>query len=215
MKVFLLVLVVLLGAAAGEQSWAGQASLVSEAEKAWLVAVWDKISPQYRRFSRKAVPAFVVRAERDLNFFYDSRSHWVVVTTPAVRVFDGKDGEVAFFLSHELGHALVLHEPKASGQLLAFLRSLYYWPKGKQAPLSPKERESLPDMWGLCLMSAAGYNPTDAGAAFGRIMSVRGTGYEGQITWLDVHPSDQRRISLLHRATQKGLVQQCQLLGQG
>lgn len=191
---------------------AGQPRLLSEEQRTWLIGIWDRMSPQYARFTRTPTPAFAVEAKQEINFYYDSKIHTVKVTTPAVALFNGQEGEVAFFLGHELGHALVLREPRSSGVLLEFLRALYYWPKGKKAPLSKKESESLPDMWGLCLMSAAGFNPTDAGAAFGRLGSVAGTGYEGRVTWLDVHPSDQRRISIIHRAMKQGLVQHCQRL---
>jgi predicted Zn-dependent protease len=217
MKKLLMLLVLLLGVLVGEVAWAGQASLVSDAEKQRLSQVWGRVVRQYSRFTRTAVPRLAIwNRPTEVNFFYQSQTHHVLVTTAAMRVFQGQDGEVAFFVGHELGHALVQHEPQQSERLLDFLRSIYLWPKAKGAPLSKREQETLPDMWGLCLMSAAGYNATDAAAGFGRMGMVKGTAYEwaarGQVVarWLDAHPSDQRRISLLSRAASAGLVQHCQ-----
>ena len=210
------VLLVLLVVFAGAEARAGQTSLITQEEKVWLGQVWGRMAPQYRRFTPQPAPVLAVwNRPREVNFFYQPDHHRVLVTTAAMKVFHGQDGEVAFFIGHELGHALVQYAPQQSEKLLDLLRSLYLWPKGKGAPLSKRERETVPDLWGLCLMSAGGYNATDAAAGFGRMGMVNGTVYEwaarGQVVarWLDAHPSDERRISLLRRAASAGLVQHC------
>jgi predicted Zn-dependent protease len=201
--------------------WAQDTVQVSDAERQWLGRIYANVSTQYSKFSQQAKPGIaILNKPGEINFYYEPQTHRVLVTILAVKVFAAKDGEVAFFLGHELGHSLVAKEPAQSAKLLAFLRSLYYIgakdEMSRKAPMSKKESESLPDMWGLCLMSAAGYNPTDPAAGMGRMAVITGTSYEwaagGQILnrWLNEHPADQRRISLLYRAIQAGLHKRCQ-----
>jgi Zn-dependent protease with chaperone function len=146
-----------------------------------------------------------------------SRFALICVPTAFVRFMGSSEGEMAFFYAHEIGHALddtcksdsgraQIAPPTISGELDKLLGG-----SGRNAVVEQRTCEARADEIGFRIFTAAGYNPFDAAAAFGRIEMLLGdtsTGVLGRLAALGSdHPITPDRIrhmrSLLFQALQR------------
>ena len=185
----------------------------------WGREVWERLAPVAAQAGLRPTPRVLVTPKPYPGAWY--HGSWIEVSEGMLQLLDGDGGEMAFVVAHESGHGLQRQNPAGTLVLHDLLQRLYYVrnPLRKRGEVTPKETETLADLWGFCLMAAAGYNFTRAYAFFGRLQGLSGTAWDrwgqGQglakeaKIWKDVHAGDAHRISYLHRAAEHGLPQQC------
>lgn len=148
----------------------------------------------------------------------------ICVPVAMVHFMGDAEGELAFILSHEIGHALDdqcktqqgrLAIAESHGSLGAALGEILGGPKGAYNASSlaqQKACESRADEIGFLIFTKAGYNPFDAAGSFGRIemyMGDTGTGFLDRLNAMTKeHPMTPDRIrhmrELLIRAHANG-----------
>jgi hypothetical protein len=161
-------------------------------------AVVDRIVARLRN-SRLQLPSFQIMVinQAQLNAWADPRRDVVILPVLMVQFLQQDEGELAFVIAHELGHL-----------------------QDKQCPLIAQQNaitiegqkrfcEARADEIGIQYLIAAGYNPYDAAAFFGRMMMFRGnTSLLGNLVerFTSDHPIDMDRIGALRTL----LVRLCQ-----
>jgi predicted Zn-dependent protease len=134
----------------------------------------------------------------------------ICIPVAMVRFMGEAEGEMAFILSHETGHALDVTCKSESGraqigsQTLSGELNKLLGGSGRSPIAEQRVCENRADAIGFALFVAAGYNPFDAAGAFGRLeMYLGDTGILSRLASLaNDHPMTQDRIAhmrvLLH-----------------
>ena len=132
------------------------------------------------------------------------RSALICIPTAIVRFMGDSEGEMAFIYAHELGHALddpcksgtgraQIAPPTISGAIDKLLGG-----SGRNPIVEQRACESRADEIGFTIFTAAGYNPFDAAAGFGRLEMLVGdtsTGVFGRLAAMGSdHPITPDRI---------------------
>lgn len=151
----------------------------------------------------------------------------ICVPNAMVRFMGDGDGELAFIVAHELGHAVDdvcktaegrLAIANSRGSLGALFGGLIGGQQGAIASSQISQQrgcESRADEIGFNIFTAAGYNPFDAAGAFGRLEMYMGDTHTGVLARLNSlssnHPMTPDRIShmravLIHHEMQAAAV---------
>lgn len=141
----------------------------------------------------------------------DSTRYLVCVPVPMVHFMGEAEGELAFVVAHEIGHALDdvcrtrrgrLAVARSEGSLGAALGQLLGGDRAAfkySALAQQKGCEERADEIGFLIFTAAGYNPFDAAGSFGRLEMYTGdtdTGILGHLQNLaSDHPMTPERIA--------------------
>lgn len=129
----------------------------------------------------------------------------ICIPTAMVRFMGDSEGEMAFILAHETGHALdgackssagraTITPPTLSGEIDRLLGG-----SGRNLLAEQRTCESRADTIGFAMFTAAGYSPFDAAGAFGRLEMYLGdysTGILARVIALGKsHPMTPDRIA--------------------
>jgi predicted Zn-dependent protease len=107
--------------------------------------------------------------------------------------FMGSEGEFAFLVSHEIGHAVddACKTPPRTGRLASVRRrSRLDVLLGGNRVAAQRKCETRADAIGFNIFRAAGYNPFDAAGAFGRLEMYLGDTSTGILARLNAVRSD-------------------------
>jgi len=133
---------------------------------------------------------------------FNMTSSMICVPVAMVHFMGDAEGELAFILSHEIGHAVDdqcktqrgrAQAAGSSASTGAFLGALVGGSKGAAAASRlPEQRtcEARADEIGFKIYTASGYNPFDAAGAFGRLEMYSGDTGTGIIAHLNALGSD-------------------------
>ena len=157
-------------------------------------ALLDKVVARLRH-NRLALPSFqvVMTGEQEINAHASPSNNTITVPEMMIRFLENDEGELAFVISHEIGHL----EDRACPQLATQVRMT--------AEGRSRFCEASADEIGVQYLVGAGYNPFDAAALFGRLMMFEGdTGLLSNLIsrFLSDHPLNIERIGDLRRTLQ-------------
>jgi predicted Zn-dependent protease len=140
----------------------------------------------------------------------DSTHHLVCVPVTMVHLMGDAEGELAFVVAHEIGHALDdlcrstrgrLAVARSQGSLSALLGALLGGERGAYESSSLDQQkgcEERADAIGFLIFTRAGYNPFDAAGSFGRLEMLSGDTGTGLVSYLGAlssgHPMTPDRI---------------------
>ena len=144
-------------------AWAGQYCRAPWAqdspERARMHQVLLRILPTIRREYQKEAIAYIAVKSSTINAWtVPGRPHSFVCMPTAMIDFMSSDGELAFIMGHETGHAV---DEACKGH-----------PKGNNA--IQRECESRADAVAFDLLVKSGFSAFDAGAAFGKLEMYSG-----------------------------------------
>jgi Zn-dependent protease with chaperone function len=170
-------------------------------------AIEQRLGPVLRRIQGPHILVAVVESniinawDNNLN----PRTSLICVPTAMVRFIGDSEGEIAFILAHETGHALdgacksstgraAVALPTLSGEVARLLGG-----SGRNLLAEQRTCESRADTIGFAMFTAAGYNPFDAAGAFGRLEMYSGDVSSGIVARLAAlgrtHPMTPDRIA--------------------
>jgi predicted Zn-dependent protease len=131
--------------------------------------------------------------DQALNAWANPSNNTITVPEMMIRFLENDEGELAFVISHEIGHL----QDRTCPQLAAQMRIT--------AEGRSRFCEARADEIGVQYLVGAGYNPFDAAAFFGRLMMFQGdTGLLSNLVnrFLFDHPLNVERIGDLRRTLQ-------------
>lgn len=170
------------------QKGCGAAELTSGPERALLTRIQKRLGPVIKVDGRHIIYVALARSNaiNSWELSLDATHFLVCIPVAMVRFMSGTEGELAFVVSHELGHALDdlcrtaegrLAVAKSQGSIAAALGELFGGARGAyqlSGLAQEKGCEERADEIGFLIFTRAGYNPFDAAGAFGRLEMYNG-----------------------------------------
>jgi Zn-dependent protease with chaperone function len=137
----------------------------------------------------------------------------ICIPVGLVQYMGGAEGELAFILGHEIGHATDKHCKSLKGRLrVAPLATLLGEISGDRTG-DQRACEARADELGVNLMTCAGYDPNDAAVALRRLSRKSGVSISGPTALGDDHPITADRVhhirKLIARAASRDRTATC------
>jgi len=193
------------------QRYCGAPEILSGREAAERGRILDRFDPvlekiEARTGREKDVVVALVNSP-EINAYNHSLSlsqSLICLPVGMVRFTAGAEGELAFILGHEFGHAYDDECKTAKGRIAAA--------SGSRSPLAQQRAcESRADTIGFELLVGAGYSPFDAAGAFGRLEMFSGdtstSVFARMRGMLSDHPITPERIAHLRELLVQALEQ--------
>jgi predicted Zn-dependent protease len=190
----------------------GAPEITKGPERAELNHIVQRLSPVIKADGKHVVYVALLRSNsiNSWEVSVDATHYLVCIPQVMVRFMGDAEGELAFVVSHEIGHALDdlcrtangrLSVAKSQGSIAAALGELLGGARGAyelSGLAQEKGCEERADEIGFLIFTRAGYNPFDAAGAFGRLEMYSGDtgGVLNQVRALSSgHPMTSDRIS--------------------
>lgn len=194
------------------QRGCGYPEVTKGTERAELTRIEERLSPVVKDDGRHHIYVALVHSNiiNSWELSLDATHYMVCIPVGMVRFMGDAEGELAFVVSHETGHALDDQCRTAEGRLavaksegsLGVVVGEWLGSKQRAYQLSRLAQEQgceqRADQIGFLIFTQAGYNPFDAAGAFGRLEMYSGDtgGVLSQVKALTSgHPMTADRIS--------------------